>query len=182
MPFHIGVFGNGTVYLTPPADVPNGTRAYVYILAEGEDPVSFYRRLVLIEPEDARLYNQLGLAQVEADRLADAEASLNRAIQLDFGFADAHLNLGRCYERQRQMDSALHAYQAAADLAPDEATMHRHLIALLVALERTDEAFAAIEAGLAGTFRLREWLETDESLAPLRSDARWDAALAASPG
>lgn len=178
MPFHFGVFGNGSVYLTPPADVANGTRAYVYILAEGEDPVSFYRRLVLIEPEDARLYNQLGLAQLEANRLADAEASLSRAIQLDYGFADVHLNLGRCYERQRQLDSALHAYRAAADLAADEAIMHRHLIALLVAMGRIDEAFAAITAGLAGTFRLRAWLETDESLAPLRDDPRWDGALA----
>ncbi len=173
MPFHIGVFGNGTVYLTPPAAVPDGTRAYVYILASGEDPIAFYRRLVLIEPADARLYNQLGLAQLEAGRLADAEASLNRAIQLDFGFAEAHLNLGRCHQQAGQIDAALHAYRAAADLAPDEPTVHRHLIGALVAAGRLGEAFAALEAGLAAAPRLRIWAETDPALDPLRADARW---------
>jgi tetratricopeptide (TPR) repeat protein len=177
MPFHTGVFGNGTIYLTPPADVPNGTRAYVYILGKGEDPVSFYRRLVMLEPEDARLYTQLGRAQIDAGRLADAEASLSRAISLDYGYAEAHFNLGRCYERQGQLDSAVHAYQAAADLAPDEGIMQRHLIAALVRVGKTDEAVSVLESALAAVPALREWAASDEAMAPLREHPGW-AALA----
>ncbi len=178
MPFHIGVFGNGAIYLTPPADVPDGTRAYVYILAPGEDPVSFYRRLVLLEPEDARLYNQLGLAQLEAGKLADARASLNRAIQLDFGFAEAHANLGRCWEREGQLEAARNAYRAAADLAPDEVAIQRRYLALLIRLGQIDEALAALTAALTAAPRLRRWAEADETLAPLRADPRWAAVLA----
>jgi tetratricopeptide (TPR) repeat protein len=178
MPFHIGVFGNGSVYLTPPADVPNGTRAYVYILAEGEDPISFYRRLVMIEPQDPRLYTQLGLAQMAAGRLADAEASLSRATQLDFAFAEAHFNLGRCYEKQGQLDSAAHAYRAAVDLAPEEATPQRHLILALLRLNRPDEALGVLGEALLAVPKLREWAETDDALAPLREDDRWDDMLA----
>jgi|GEM_PF-4231690 len=174
MPFHVGVFGNGAVYLTPPANVPDGTRAYVYILA-GEDPVSFYRRLVLIEPEDARLYLQLGLAQLEVGRLADAEAAFQRAISLDFGFADAHLALGRCYEQQGQLDSALLAYRKATDLAPDDAAAQRHRITVLLRLDRADEALAALEEALRAAPRLRAWAESDAALAPLRADPRWEA-------
>ena len=173
MPFHIGVFGNGAVYLTPPANVPNGTRAYVYILGEGEDPISFYRRLVMIEPDDARLYNQLGLAQMQAGRLADAEASLSRAVELDFSFAEAHYNLGRCYEQQGQLDSAALAYRKAADLDEEMAAAHRHLITALLAIGRTDEAFAALEAALAALPALQDWAETAAALAPLRDDPRW---------
>ena len=173
MPFHIGVFGNGAVYLTPPANVPNGTRAYVYILGEGEDPISFYR-LVMIEPDDARLYNQLGLAQMQAGRLADAEASLSRAVELDFGFAEAHYNLGRCYEQQGQLDSAALAYRKAADLDEEMAAAHRHLITALLAIGRTDEAFSALETALAALPALRDWAEAAEALTSLRGDPRWD--------
>ncbi len=178
MPFHTGVFGNGTIYLTPPATVPDGTRAYVYILGPGEDPVSFYRRLVLLEPEDARLYNQLGMAQFEAGRLADAQASLSRAIQLDYGFADAHFNLGRCYEREGQRDSARQSYAAAADLAPDETRFQRQLIAFLIREEDVDGVFAALEAALGAAPRLRGWAAAEALLAPLRDDPRWAALLA----
>jgi tetratricopeptide (TPR) repeat protein len=178
MPFHTGVFGNGVIYLTPPAAVPNGTQAYVYILGPGEDPVSFYRRLVLLEPQDARLYNQLGLAQLEAGKLADAQASLSRAVQLDFASADAHFNLGRCYERERQLDSALQSYQAAADLAPDDARMQRRLIELLIQLEQEDAVFDALAAALSAAPRLREWAEADALFAPLREDPRWAALFA----
>lgn len=181
MPFHTGVFGNGVVYLTPPANVPNGTRAYVYILAEGEDPVSFYRRLVLIEPEDARLYNQLGLAQMEAGRLADAEASFQRAVSLDFGSAEAHLNLGRCQEAQGELEVAALAYRKAADLAPDEPAPHRHLIAALLALEEREAAWGALGRALEAAPRLRAWAEADPALALLRQDPRWEA-VTATPG
>ncbi len=178
MPFHTGVFGNGAIYLTPPADVPDGTRAYVYILAPGEDPVSFYRRLVLLEPEDARLYNQLGLAQLEAGKLADARASLSRAIQLDFSFAEAHANLGRCWEREGQLQAARQAYRAAAELAPEEVAIQRRYLTLLIELGCLDDALAALEAALAAAPRLRRWAEADEALAPLRADPRWEALLA----
>jgi Flp pilus assembly protein TadD len=179
MPFHTGVFGNGTIYLTPPADVPNGTRAYVYILSPDEDPVSFYRRLVLLEPEDARLYNQLGLAQIEAGKLVDAEASLNRAVQLDFGFAEAHFNLGRCYARQGQLDSAQHAYRAAVDLAPEEAATHRQLITVLLLMDDLDAALAAVTMALQCVPDLLDWVQHDNALTPLRDDPRWSDALAA---
>lgn len=178
MPFHTGVFGGGAIYLTPPAAVPDGTRAYVYFLAPGEDPVSFYRRLVLLEPEDARLYNQLGLAQMEAGKLADAHASLSRAVQLDFSFAEAHANLGRCCEREGQPEAALHAYRAAAELAPDEVAAQRPYLALLIRLGRIDQALAALEAALAAAPRLRQWAAADEALAPLQADPRWAALLA----
>jgi tetratricopeptide (TPR) repeat protein len=173
MPFHTGVFGNGTIYLTPPADVPNGTRAYVYILGKDEDPVSFYRRLVMLEPEDARLYTHLGRVQTDAGRLADAEASLSRAISLDYSYADAHFNLARCYDKQGQMDSAINTYRAAAELAPDEAIKQRHYIMALVRAERFDDAFAALEVALDAAPSLLEWATTDEEVACLREDERW---------
>lgn len=175
MPFHTGVFGNGTIYLTPPANVPNGTRAYVYILGQDEDPASFYRRLVMLEPEDASLYTQLGLAQLNAGRLADAEASLNRAVQLDFGYAEAHFNLGRCYERQEQFDSARQSYQAAAELDIEHKAAHQKLIGLLVQLGDEDAIFAALTTAFEGVPDLREWAETAEMLASLRDGARWSA-------
>ncbi len=178
MPFHIGVFGNGTVYLTPPADVPNGTRAYVYILGQNEDPSSFYRRLVMIEPEDARLYNQLGMAQMDAGRMADAEASLSRAVSLDFGFAEAHYNMGLLYERQEQRDSALSAYQKAVDLAPDEMLALRRLVALLLRAEDDERVFEVLRAALAASTRIRTLAEHEEAFAPLHSDPRWAALYA----
>ncbi len=176
MPFHTGVFGNGTIYLTPPARVPDGTRAYVYILDPHEDPISFYRRLVLLEPQDARLYNQLGLAQLQAGRVADAEASLGRAVQLDYGFAEGHLNLGRCYEMQGQLDSAAAAYRAAAELDPELAAAHRQLVVLLTRLGQPEHALAALTTALAAVPALRTWAEEDDALAALRAGPGWPAA------
>jgi len=173
MPFLSGVFGNGVVYLTPPASLPNGTRAYVYLLAEGEEPVSFYRRLVMIDPTDPRLYNHLGRAQFEAGTLDDAEASLNRAIQLDFSFAEAHFNLGRCLEAQGQAAAALSSFHKAADLSAEEVQYHRAYIEALIREEDGDAVLAALAAGLAAAPRLRAWAESDPALAPLRTDPRW---------
>lgn len=175
MPFHTGVFGNGTIYLTPPATVPNGTRAYVYILGQDEDPVSFYRRLVLLEPEDATLYTQLGTAQFNAGKLIDAEASLSRAVQLDYGFAAAHLNLGRCYDAQNQLESAAHSYRAASELDPQDGTAARYLIMTLVRLGQIDNAFEALYMAQENSLDLLGWAAEEESLAPLREDERWAA-------
>ena len=179
MPFHTGVFGNGAVYLTPPADVPDGTRAYVYLLAADEDRIAFYRRLVMIEPDDARLYNQLALAQIEADKLVDAEASLRRAVSLDFGFAEAHFNLGQLYVRQEQMDSAIHAFRKAADLAQDNAGFFRHLILTLLYLERDEEALAVLLEGIQTAPRLRNWASNEPLLTPFHDDPRWAEVVAA---
>lgn len=173
MPFHTGVFGNGTIYLTPPAKVPDGTRAYVYLMAEDEDPVSFYRRLVIVEPEDARLYNQLGLAQSEVGKLEDAEASFTRAASLDFTFAEAHFNLGRVLIRKKNMDGAVDAFHKATDLAPDNEVFYRHLVFALLYLERAADALTALLAGVKTAPRLRSWALDEPLLDPLHDDPRW---------
>jgi MYXO-CTERM domain-containing protein len=57
------------------------------------DPVVFWEDVVAKSPGHARAYNNLGHSLAGACRLAEAEAALSRAIELDPGYVRAGVNL-----------------------------------------------------------------------------------------
>ena len=62
---------------------------------------------------------QLGEAYFEAQRYAEAIATLRRAIDLDPGDARSHQLIGRAYLDGGQLDAAITAFQRAIDLDPE---------------------------------------------------------------
>jgi len=64
--------------------------------SEFDESIARYKQAVAIKPDYAVAHNSLGLALALAGRLAEAEQSCRRAIELDAGFAEAHRNLAIC--------------------------------------------------------------------------------------
>ncbi|HUJ95135.1 MAG TPA: sulfatase-like hydrolase/transferase [Terriglobales bacterium] len=63
-----------------------------------------------------QIYNALGTAYTNSNRLPRGIASYQQALKLDPGAADVHLNLGFAYEKFRQKNLAKQQYQQACRL------------------------------------------------------------------
>src|SRR5437762_708352 len=94
----------------------------------------------------------LGLASLQLDQLADAEAAFRQALILDPGSAQAHYNLGLTYSRQNRVPEAIRALEKAVTLAPQQQTALYNLGVLLLDQKRPEEAVRYLErARQAGT-------------------------------
>jgi tetratricopeptide (TPR) repeat protein len=99
-------------------------------------------------PESAADWYERGCA-LEEDSPADAMAAYRRALELDAGLADAHLNLGRLFHERGEAAEAERHYRLALAAAPGDATAAYNLGVALQDLGRRREAVAAYETALA---------------------------------
>ncbi len=85
------------------------------LLGNGGQAASLYTELIEEEPASPKLWNELGVAQHQLGRLADAEASYARAIGLDPKYTLAWNNLGvvRHHRTQEGSEEALESALAA---------------------------------------------------------------------
>ena len=91
----------------------------------------------------------VGAALLDAGRLADAQAELERAIGADPGFAPAHSRLGDVLRKGGAAARALVAYDHALALDPDLADAHAGRAIALEKLGRVPEADAEYARALA---------------------------------
>ncbi|HVI92757.1 MAG TPA: tetratricopeptide repeat protein [Anaeromyxobacter sp.] len=75
---------------------------------------------VRLNPNDARLWNNLGVTLREAGRLEDAKASLSRALAVNPEHAGAWRNLGDVLVDQGDRDGASAAFERATQIAPQD--------------------------------------------------------------
>ena len=99
-------------------------------------------------PANARAWTILGSAYEQADRLADALTSLQRAVQLDPRSAEAQNNLGDVWLKLREWDKAIACYRQALALKPSQAQIMSNLGLTLKEAGRIPEAVAQLEATL----------------------------------
>jgi tetratricopeptide (TPR) repeat protein len=91
-------------------------------------------------PRNSRAHHNLGLAELTAGRLEQAERHLRDAIALAPGSAESVYNLGVVLSRQGRPAEAIAAYGEAIRLGPDHAGAHNNLANLLVDAGRFAEA------------------------------------------
>jgi len=100
-------------------------------------------RAALVQPRNAAILHDLGLACLESGRIGDSIVVLQRAVAADPAFADSHLRLGIALEKARALEAALAAYARAVELEPSLADAHYRTGHLLDGL---GQAAAAIQA------------------------------------
>ncbi len=98
---------------------------------------------------DALQRNNQAAALIMDKQFAGAQPLLEQALVLDPGYADAHNNLGRLYDRQGNWTAALTAYQQALTLDDKNAIYEFNLGTVYERLGRYDQAVSAYQRALA---------------------------------
>jgi tetratricopeptide (TPR) repeat protein len=114
----------------------------------GADAVTLLRRALVLRPDDALLYNNLGSALRTIGDAGGALAAFGRACGLEPTLAAAWFNLGKAHRSLAQSHAAQPALERAVALAPEHIAARIMLGDNLKALGRIDEAVAAYRATL----------------------------------
>ena len=88
---------------------------------DSENPVEAineYREAIQLWDEDARFYNNLGIAYRQQGDLSAAEQNLARAIELDPKYRDAYSNLGLALLDREMYQEAVANFTIAIELDP----------------------------------------------------------------
>ena len=115
-------------------------QAYSY---EGklEQAVAECKKAIVLDPEQGQAYNDIGVYLMQQGHDEDAEEWFQRSIVAARmpGRQFPHYNLGRIYERRRELNRAAASYQAALGEEPDFDGAKGALERVLKKLERPVE-------------------------------------------
>jgi tetratricopeptide (TPR) repeat protein len=128
------------VEVSPPpvrrADPPAADAAAAELEARGDvlrsekfylDALDYYRAALKKEPDSAKLYNKMGINELQMARFGDARKDFERAIKNDRQFADAYNNLGVIYYLQRKYGKAIKQYEKAIKIREDSGSFFSNL-------------------------------------------------------
>jgi Tfp pilus assembly protein PilF len=76
------------------------------------------------------------MAQIQKQRLDDAQASFQKALALDPKLVTAHFGLGQVYQTQKANDKAVEAYSKVLEIAPDHVWANNNLAWILAEQHR----------------------------------------------
>jgi len=99
-------------------------------------------------PDNARAYNNLGLALVQLGKVQEAIGQYEQALRIKPDYAEAHNNLGVILTRQGRLPEAISQLEQALGLAPDLADTHYNLGIALVQQGKLQEAIGHYEQAL----------------------------------
>lgn len=112
------------------------------------DAIDYYEAAQRKAPDDAALYNKVGIAQLMLQRFHDAGKNFEHATKLDRKFSDAYNNLGVVEYERRKYRGAIKEYKKALELAPDSASFYSNLGAAYFSRKKFDEASEAYAKAL----------------------------------
>src|SRR5579862_5798952 len=102
---------------TPPAEAPAAELEQRGDLLRAEksylDALDYYRAALVKKPNDAALYNKIGINELQMGRFSEARKDFERSIKTDKQFADAQNNLGVIYYLQKKYGAAIKRYEDA---------------------------------------------------------------------
>ncbi len=115
------------------------------------DAEPIYQSAIRIFPDDWRMYNALGLTQLDMNHKDDAEKSFKKAVELNKNKAEVWLNLAYCQSLQEgKLEEADKAVMKALELEPANAEAVVQLALIQQYSGKTEEAEKTFEkvAGL----------------------------------
>jgi tetratricopeptide (TPR) repeat protein len=102
-----------------------------------------------LNPNNALLYNRLGIAYSQLRFYPDAIQSFRRSLELNSKYAYSVNNLGSVYFAQKQLKKAEKYFKKAIVMKPDEASFHMNLGSLYFEKKKTANAMAEWRKGMA---------------------------------
>lgn len=126
-----------------------------------DEAKSLLEKLVIVEPRNAELYNNLGVAERHLGQVEQAEEQFQKALSLQADFAEAWNNLGVIYLKNRQLTQAEGSFEKAIAAKPEYADPYFHLAMAAEAQGKIDlakqqyEKFIHLAKGLDADFLLK---------------------------
>ena len=121
------------------------------LLAAGRpaDAITPLRDAALIEPSNAVIQHDLGLACLEVGQIPDAIAALQQAVASNPNYTDAYFRLGIALEKQGDTRGAIVAYDRATELQPSLTEAWFRAGALVYTLGHRNEAIGCFRRAAA---------------------------------
>ena len=153
--YSLGKYDDAVKSLLRAADLnPNDPRCYPFLSwaydsspSQAEEVIERFRRFAELQPQNGRAvyYYAMSLwkgkrAQDPSLDLSQIEVLLKKAVALDPGLAEAHLQLANLYSDQRKYAESVPEYLRARELNPDLADVHYRLAQAYVRVGEKDLA------------------------------------------
>ncbi len=113
------------------------------------DAIAPLREAALLQPSNAIIHHDLGLACLEVGRIADAIAALRLAVAANPRYADAYFRLGAALEKLGNIGEAIVAYDRATQLLPSLTEAWFRAGALVYLLGHRNEAIGCFRRAAA---------------------------------
>ena len=107
------------------------------------DAIDYFQAALTKDPDNARVFNKLGIAELMLQRYKDAGKHFQEAIKHDRKLAEAYNNLGVVNYERRSYRGAIKQYKKALVIAPEEASFFSNLGAAYFAQKKFEEATKA---------------------------------------
>ena len=108
-----------------------------------------YRSILEGQPDNVHALNLLGVVCVKTKRPEEAVKHIGKALRLNAGDPESHINLGLALVELGRQDQALDAFSAAARIDPRNPKIWTNLGNVLVELNRLSEAVERFKSALA---------------------------------
>lgn len=103
-------------------------------------PIKFLENQTETFPDDARLWDQLGLAYQRNNQLGQARESYHQAITVDKTFFSAYNNFANMLFSEGQFDEAVEYYETSLDINPRQAKVHYNVANALLEIGEIEHA------------------------------------------
>jgi tetratricopeptide (TPR) repeat protein len=109
------------------------------------EAIQEFRKALAIHPNDATIYNELGICYQRSYRMDQAEEQYQQALRVNPAYAEAWNNLGTLDYGRRRYKEALKSYQKARSLNPKLSSIYKNMGAAYFALRRFDDGYEAYQ-------------------------------------
>ena len=104
------------------------------------DAVDYYEATIKKSPNNAVLYNKIGICELMLQRYKEAKKSFERCIKSDRKYADAYNNLGVIYYQAKNYGKAIKQYEKAIALKDDAGSYYSNRGAAYFGKKQFDKA------------------------------------------
>lgn len=108
----------------------------------------YLRKAIALQPDNAELYNNMGLVLQGMGKIDEAVEHFQKAISLNPNLADAHYNLGNIFREKGDIDKAIDCYQKAIQLDNENYDAYVNLGIALKERGDLDEAIMSYQKAL----------------------------------
>ena len=151
-------------------EVPNRTVAIVNLreVLESED---FKRR-------NNNLMIALGKIYTFTQRIDEATAQFNRAIEINPNNVETHFQLGLVYNQLKRYEESAMEFRKVIQLSPGNTMAYYNLACALSMLNKTDDAFSQLELSIQKGFNQYENIQKDTDLENLKlQKEKWNQVM-----